>query len=140
MDQKIDHKAEYAIRAVLHVVKNSGPVFLQNTAEHLGIPKRTLVFYLSRSLKISLTEFKQKHKILVAARLIESLPKTVHISEIAKTVGIPYQTTFARYFKKEFGITPRQYQIDHGDSKKLFNNINVSDMILRQMIRKYIRL
>ncbi len=129
----------HVLNAVLFVVQNPGQISVQAVANHLGLAKGTTCVYLHRILSISLTRFRQKYRMQLAARIIECSKKNQHLSAIALAVGVKSPVVFARYFRNEYGMAPSTYQRRFGNTKTLPEKISLSDEVLRLLVKQYVR-
>lgn len=129
----------HVLNAVLFTIQNPGPVSIQAVADHLGLKYNTINTYLHRVLSVSLTRFRQKYRMNLAARLIECSKKNQHLSSIGQAVGIKNPIVFGRYFRNEFGMTPSTYQRRFGNTKNLPQKTSISDEVLTSLVKQYIR-
>ncbi len=135
--KKVSPQTIHVLNAVLFMVQQEGPVSFQDIANHTGLTKRTICTYTKRVLTISLTRFRKKYRIKLAALIIESSSKNTKLSQINPMVGIKNPIVFARYFKQEFGISPRTYQKRFGGTKSLPVKGSLSDQVLKTLIQEH---
>lgn len=75
------------------------------------ISQTTLINHFKRTTGYTPVEYRQKKRLEYAAHLLtlENYP----VSAVVAQVGITCQSYFSVLFKKEYGMTPKQYQIAH---------------------------
>lgn len=128
-----------AVQAVLFVIQQDSRISLTDIASHIGISKRNLINHIAKAMKISLTDFKRAYRMQLAAKIIQYSPQNTTITEICRELKFQHTTTFSKYFKKELGISPRAYQLQYGNTKKLPENTNLSDELIKHLCKKYFR-
>ena len=80
-------------------------------AEGCGISPRYISFLLQLHCVSYSNLIWEKRLKLAAAWLLSSKSATVPISEIAYSVGFKSTAHFSRMFKREFGMSPRDYRL-----------------------------
>jgi YesN/AraC family two-component response regulator len=81
---------------------------LQSTADSLGLNKSYLATLFKKETGKTFTTYVNDKRIDHAIFLLNS--SDLQVQEIASSCGIPDVTYFTRIFKKEKGMTPKQYR------------------------------
>lgn len=76
-------------------------------AEELGTSSKSLTGYTRKYLQQTPAVIIQKRKILEAKRLLSN--KQLSIQEVAYRLGFEQPTYFTKYFKKDTGVTPKEF-------------------------------
>lgn len=129
----------HVLNALIFVAQHTGQISVQEVADHVGLQKKTICLYIKNNMSISLTKFRQKFRIHLAASIIKCSSKNTKLSDIIPSVGITNLVTFAKYFRSEFGVNPRTWQKHHGATKKLPEKGSLSDQVLRSLVKQYFR-
>jgi AraC-like DNA-binding protein len=80
----------------------------EQIAEHFYISKYHLCHLFSKSLGVGLIAYLNTIKIRAAARMLEEKKHTV--TEIATSCGFNSPSYFCKVFKREIGVSPRDYK------------------------------
>lgn len=83
-------------------------VRITTLAAEVGVSRRTLERRFRAYEGISPLEYLQQHRIAVAKRMLQL--SDFHLSQIAILVGYSSLPTFARLFKRETGLAPREWR------------------------------
>jgi transcriptional regulator GlxA family with amidase domain len=78
-------------------------------AIHLNISRRTLIRRFRDHLGTTPNTYVQQHKIELAKRLLET--SALSFEAISEQVGYADTGSFRRLFKREMGLTPKQYRL-----------------------------
>jgi AraC-like DNA-binding protein len=82
-----------------------------NFAGALDIPAHHLTYYFNHYLKQKFTDWRNRLRIIHATELIHNNKElNLPLSDICKRCGFSNQTTFIAAFRKEFNITPGEYE------------------------------
>src|SRR5262249_19107820 len=81
---------------------------LRELARHLAVSERTLNRRFKQALGAPPLQYLQTLRIDVAKRLLETRRLTV--DSVSERVGYSDLSTFRRLFKRETGLSPREYQ------------------------------
>lgn len=78
---------------------------------YFPISQTTLINHFKKTTGYTPVEYRQKKRLEYAAHLLtlENYP----VSTVASQVGITCQSYFSVLFKKEYGMSPKQYQMAH---------------------------
>jgi transcriptional regulator GlxA family with amidase domain len=107
--QQTQHSDELVTRAQRYMEKSLQQGFnLAELARHLAVSERTL----NRRFKIALGEaplhYLQSVRVDVAKLLLET--RGLNVDTVGQRVGYRDLSTFRRLFKRETGLSPREYQ------------------------------
>ena len=95
-------------RAMAYIEDNlSAKITLSDTARHLYVSESTVSQTFRNKMGVSFHQCLTQRRLIAAKELIQ---KNVRLEEVGQRVGFPDYSTFYRAFKKEFGISPRQYR------------------------------
>lgn len=92
----------------------SRKITLADAARHLYVSESTVSQTFRNKMGVSF------HQCLTQRRLIEAkqlIARDVLLEDVGQAVGFPDYSTFYRAFKKEFGISPRQYRKLQADTE-----------------------
>jgi len=81
---------------------------LAELARHLAVSERTLNLRFKRATGEAPLHYLQSLRVDVAKRLLET--KDLHVDAVSERVGYQDLSTFRRLFKRETGLSPRDYQ------------------------------
>ncbi|MBQ8994912.1 MAG: AraC family transcriptional regulator, partial [Oscillospiraceae bacterium] len=88
-------------------------IFLKNIASELGYSD----YYLSKKFKtetgVTIKEYIRDERLKRAAFLLEK--NTLPVNEISERLKFPSHSYFTDCFKKKFGVTPKQYQLNRNN-------------------------
>jgi AraC-like DNA-binding protein len=87
------------------------PWTIANLADEVGISRSALVERFTRYLSEPPMTYLTRWRLQLAARSLERTSRGV--AEIAADVGYESEAAFNRAFKREFGLPPGRYRIDH---------------------------
>ena len=101
-------------RAMAFIEENlAEKITLADAARHLYVSESTVSQTFRYKMGVSF------HQCLTQRRLIEAkqlILRDILLEDVGMAVGFPDYSTFYRAFKKEFGISPRQYRKLQEDS------------------------
>ncbi len=104
-------------------------------AKSLGLNDFIMQRVFSIVTGITIAEYVRKRRLSLA---FEELKLTNNkIIDIALKCGYDSSVSFARSFKKEFGVTPSKISKDKSDTYKLFPRMNFNSRYLKKDIIKY---
>jgi AraC-like DNA-binding protein len=92
----------------------SHPWTIADLADQVGISRSALVERFTRYLSEPPMTYLTRWRLQLAARSLESTSRGV--AEIAADVGYESEAAFNRAFKREFGLPPGRYRMDHKNS------------------------
>lgn len=81
-------------------------ITLEDTAKHFYVSVSTITQLFRQKLGTSFYHCVTQHRLIAAKALIG---EGMLLEEVSRTVGFADYSSFYRAFKKEYGITPRQY-------------------------------
>lgn len=129
----------HVLNALIFIARHCDKVTVQEVADHVGLQKKTICLYVKNVMSISLTEFRKKFRMHLAASIIECSQKNMKLSDITPAIGITSQVVFARYFQSEFKVNPRTWQKNYGGTKKLPQKGSLSDQVLRYLVKQHFK-
>ena len=96
-----------------YVVKNfaNSGACIGEAAEEIGVSKRKLSETFTKTKNMSFVSYLTKFRIDKAKEYL--LSDRYSIKEISKMVGIENDTYFYKIFKRDIGVTPMEYRINH---------------------------
>jgi len=84
------------------------PISREDMASYVGVSARHLTRCFNQEVGVSPITYLNRYRVKQAKRLLESGDKT--ITEIAEAVGFSSSTYFSDVFRREMGLSPRDYQ------------------------------
>ena len=81
-------------------------ITLEDTAKHFYVSVSTITQLFRQKMGTSFFHFVTQHRLIAAKALIG---EGMLLEEVSRTVGFADYSSFYRAFKKEYGITPRQF-------------------------------
>jgi len=104
--------------AIFHIQRNlHRKLSLGELAAQCKTCARSLQLLFKRHLGVSPLEFANEKRAVLAARL---LLQNRRVAEVAAAVGMDDPSQFSRFFKKRFGVSPKDYQLRHAPSGMRF--------------------
>ena len=85
-------------------------ITLGDIAKHCWVSQSTITQTFRNKLGLSFYRCVTQARLIAAKRLIEG---DQSLESIAEAVGFMDYSAFYRAFKQEFGISPRQYRVNH---------------------------
>ncbi|MGM9735616.1 MAG: helix-turn-helix domain-containing protein [Candidatus Cryptobacteroides sp.] len=84
---------------------------LREVSSAIGSNMKYLSLYLNRNLGMSFYEYVNKYRVSYACELINRMydDGRVNMTDVASQSGFNSLSSFNRYFKKEKGVTPKEY-------------------------------
>jgi AraC-like DNA-binding protein len=82
-------------------------ITLENTARRFWVSQSTITQTFRERMGVSFYRCVIQRRLIAAKSLIE---QGVQLEDVGRQVGFTDYSTFYRAFKKEFGISPRQYR------------------------------
>lgn len=84
---------------------------LREVSSAIGSNMKYLSLYLNKMLGLSFYEYVNKYRVEYACKLIHSMYESgrVNMTEIARQSGFNSLSSFNRYFKREVGVTPKEF-------------------------------
>lgn len=114
LDGKNDDKLFNQISQLFE--KNNGNVSRKKLAEELNYNKDYLNSIVKRHTGMSLKKYGQLFSLRMSTQLLKENELT--ISEIIQILGFSNRTYFYQIFMEKYGMTPKEYRKQYGDSKK----------------------
>lgn len=106
---EITHLSSATLSALYYIHQNyAQKISLNDLAEHVGIPVRTLSGYFKREMRQSPVAYLNDLRLKTAHLLIER--SQISIQEAAKSVGFANADHFSKIFKQKYRYTPKQLQ------------------------------
>jgi LacI family transcriptional regulator len=87
----------------------SEPVTVEEICAHVDVSRRWLEYSFRNALKATPHEYMQRERLMKARRLLADEPST-RIYSIAQRVGILSPKHFTKAFRREFGMSPREFR------------------------------
>ena len=101
-------RPELLDRAMAYIEENlARKITLADAARHLYVSESTVSQTFRNKMGVSFHQCLTQRRLIAAKQLII---KDVLLEHVGQLVGFPDYSTFYRAFKKEFGISPRQYR------------------------------
>ena len=117
MADEAQHADELVARAQRHMEKSLREGFsLAALARHLAVSERTLNRRFKRATGDAPLHYLQSLRVEIAKRLFETRKLT--IDAVGERVGYSDVSTFRRLFKRETGLSPRDYQRQFARSRQ----------------------
>jgi transcriptional regulator GlxA family with amidase domain len=85
------------------------PVTVEELCAHVDVSRRWLEYSFRNALKATPHEYMQRERLIHARRLLADEPGT-RIYRVAQRVGITSAKHFTKAFRREFGMSPREYR------------------------------
>ncbi|MGM9748348.1 MAG: helix-turn-helix domain-containing protein, partial [Candidatus Cryptobacteroides sp.] len=84
---------------------------LREVSSAIGSNMKYLSLYLNRNLGMSFYEYVNQYRVSYACELINRMYKEgrANMTDVARQSGFNSLSSFNRYFKKEKGVTPKEY-------------------------------
>lgn len=103
-------KQEYYIQSAVEFIEQqySSDISLRETAEVIGISENYLSRLFREKTGYSFLEYIRNHRLRCALELMQD--QSLRINEIAHMTGFNDMSYFARVFRKNIGMSPRDYQ------------------------------
>jgi AraC-like DNA-binding protein len=86
-------------------------------AQAVNLSPSRLRHLFKEATGVSLTQYFKLHKMQKARELLET--SLLSIKEIMSFVRLKDRTHYSRYFKRLYGVTPKEYREQHLSSKTL---------------------
>ena len=83
-------------------------ISLTALAVHLGLSREYTSSLFSEKMGMTISQFINQQKVLQAKEMI--LDAEMNLEEISRALGYENYGYFSRIFKKNFGISPRQFK------------------------------
>ena len=101
-------KPELLDRAMAYIEENlSSKITLSDVARNLYVSESTVSQTFRNKMGVSFHQCLTQRRLIAAKQLID---KDVLLEDVGQSVGFPDYSTFYRAFRKEYGISPRQYR------------------------------
>ena len=95
-------------RGMAYMEENlSNKITLSDIARHLYVSESTVSQTFRNKMGVSFHQCLTQRRLIEAKRLIQD---NTLLEDVGQRVGFPDYSTFYRAFKKEYGISPRQYR------------------------------
>lgn len=85
----------------------SAKITLSDVAGHFYVSESTITQTFRNKMGVSFHQCLTQRRLIAAKNLI---PEGIPMEDVAARVGFPDYSTFYRAFRKEYGISPRQYR------------------------------
>lgn len=106
-EQPLAEKPELLEQVMAYIERNIGEhITLEETAKHFYVSVSTITQLFRHKMGISFYRCVTQRRLIAAKTLIQ-YGQT--LEDVSRAVGFTDYSSFYRAFKKEFGITPRQY-------------------------------
>ena len=100
-------KPELLNAVLAYIEKHMGEkITLEDTAKHFYVSVSTITQLFRQKMGTSFYHCVTQHRLIAAKALIG---EGMLLEEVSRTVGFADYSSFYRAFKKEYGITPRQF-------------------------------
>lgn len=107
------------VQKVLEMVESGQPCTIHGLADQFHMTHFHLLHLFKQQVGVPLGEVLTEQKLSNAARLLAE--GHVCIKQIAHAAGYEHTSSFARAFRRRFGIAPRRYR-EQGSQEKLRNS------------------
>lgn len=110
-------RPELLDRAMAYIEANlAHKITLADAARYLYVSESTVSQTFRNKMGVSFHQCLTQRRLIAAKQLIQ---ENVQLEDVAIRVGFPDYSTFYRAFKKQFGISPRQYRKLQEDASTL---------------------
>lgn len=114
---KLGEKYTFVQEAVQYVQKNYQESFnLDDVAKALNISKSYLVHLFKDLTGNTLMDYAMNYRLKQAMHMLAAYPDMKN-KDICYVCGFKNESHFSRYFKKNTGLTPREFRVRHGHDK-----------------------
>ena len=104
-----DHNEQYYQQALEYISNNySYNLKIQDIADYIGVDRTYLYKIFMREAQISPKQYLLQYRIRAAAKLLQT--QNYNVTEIAYSCGFRDSAAFCYHFRKQIGMTPRQYR------------------------------
>jgi AraC-like DNA-binding protein len=103
------------VRKVLEMVESGQPCTIHGLAHQLHLTHFHLLHLFKQQVGVPLGEVLTEQKLSSAARLLAE--GHVCIKQIAHAAGYEHTSSFARAFRRRFGVAPRRYREQRSQEK-----------------------
>ena len=104
-----NHPAElYVQRAVDAIHNNYGTISVNDVIKHIGFSRSYFSTVFQKHIGCSMQEYLVHYRLKKSCELLAGTD--LKVQEIAEKVGYENQMTFARIFKKVYGLSPTEYR------------------------------
>lgn len=109
---------DYVIQAADYILSSFDPnITVKDIADHLHISRSYLFALFKKNMNISPQQFLIMTRITSARELLADTDLSIEV--VANSCGYQNAFAFSRAFKKETGLSPREYRMKHRESENL---------------------
>lgn len=110
-NQQLTNTKRQAIVAVKNKILEdlSSPVRMKDLVVHTGMSETYIRLYFKEVFGMSINSFYQYYRIELAKEMLSS--SELSVSEVAYKLGYTHLGHFIRMFKKQYGMTPKKFQL-----------------------------
>lgn len=117
--QVVRHRHEYAPdvyvnHALDYIRKNYDTIRVTDVARYIGINRSYLTNIFKKKMGVSPQEYLLQYRLDKGSKLL--LETRMSIQEVALKIGYDNPLTFSKMFKSVYGVSPRNYRLQGGES------------------------
>lgn len=119
-DSRVPASLDERVRKVLEIIESGEPCTIHDLAQQFELTHFHLLHLFKQQVGVPLGQVLTEQKLYGAARLLAD--SHICIKEIAYAAGYEHTSSFARAFRRRFGIAPRRYREQSRSQEKLRNS------------------